>query len=207
MEPANEFTRQMLQQREAKTLFVITPSGYSQMGRILQIIEQSELSVRDLGMVHFQKSHLVTLQSLGTMSDNNQLQSTLNDVSVLVEVRITSPKAVQDAKTKLTSAGLADAVVITDTGLEAFTAGRSTSDTFQTTAVLDNCTLCLIRPRLLREARVGEVLDAILAAGFEVSAMKLIHLQMNEADELFQIYKGVVRQYHVRTCSVPAIEL
>ncbi|KAG6609553.1 Nucleoside diphosphate Kinase [Phytophthora cinnamomi] len=210
IEPANEFTRQMLRQREDKATFIVTPNGYSQMGRIVQLIEQSGLSIRDLRMVHLQKSHLMTLQSLGAIADNNQQQSLLSDVSVLVEVRLPSSKAIQDAEVKLTGAGVADVVLIAGVGLEALCAGATPNNAFPTTAVLDNCTLCLVRPRLVREARMGETLDGIVAAGFEVSAMKLVHLQMNESDELFQVYKGVVRQYHEMLkymCSSPCLAL
>ncbi|KAL4125053.1 hypothetical protein PRIC2_008643 [Phytophthora ramorum] len=210
MEPANEFTRQMLLQREDKALFVISPNGYSQMGRIIQLIEQSDLSVRDLRMVQLQQTHIVTLQSMGAINDNNQQQSLLRDVSVLVEVRVSSPKVVQDSKVKLVGAGLADAVLIVNTGLGAFSTGASPNDVFRTSAVLDNCTLCILRPRIVREARVGEIVDAIVTAGFEVSALQLVHFQMHEADELFQIYKGVVRQYHEMIkymCSSPCLAL
>ncbi|KAL4151895.1 hypothetical protein PRNP1_008832 [Phytophthora ramorum] len=189
MEPANEFTRQMLLQREDKALFVISPNGYSQMGRVIQLIEQSDLSVRDLRMVQLQQTHIATLQSMGAINDNNQQQSLLRDVSVLVEVRVSSPKVVQD---------------------RAFSTGASPNDVFRTSAVLDNCTLCILRPRIVREARVGEIVDAIVTAGFEVSALQLVHFQMHEADELFQIYKGVVRQYHEMIkymCSSPCLAL
>ncbi|KAK1948013.1 Nucleoside diphosphate kinase 7 [Phytophthora citrophthora] len=186
IEPANEFTRKMLQQRDDKVLFVITPGGYSQMGRIVQLIELSGLSIRDLRMVQLQRSHLEALQAMGAITDNNQQQAMLSDVSVLVKARIPAPTAIEEAKTKLAVAGLMDTVLV----------GTAEMEAFKTTAVLDNCTLCLIRPRIVREARVGEILHAIVSAGFEVSALKLVHLQMNEADELFQIYKGVVRQYH-----------
>ncbi|KAG6976407.1 hypothetical protein JG688_00001381 [Phytophthora aleatoria] len=207
MEPANEFTRKMLQQREDKAVFVITPNGYSQMGRIIQLIEQSGLSVRDIRMVQLQKSHLAMLQTMEAATDNNQQRSLLSDVSVLVEVRLPMPKAMEDAKMRLESL---DAVLVARTGLEAFSSGRTANEAFPTTAVLDNCTLCLIRPRIVREACVGEILNAIVAAGFEVSALKLVHFQMNEADKLFQIYKGVVRQYHEMLkymCSSPCLAL
>ncbi|KAG7384593.1 hypothetical protein PHYPSEUDO_002493 [Phytophthora pseudosyringae] len=210
MESANEFTQKMLQQREDKALFVITPNGYAQMGRIVQLIEQSGVSVRDLRMVQLQKSHLATLQTAGAITDSNHQQLLLRDVSVLVEVRLSSAGAIEDAKMTLASAGVDDAVLVAPHGLETFSPGRTVDDIFPTTAVLDNCTLCLIRPRIVREARVGEILDAIVAAGFELSALKLVHLQMNEADELFQIYKGVVRQYHEilkYMCSSPCLAL
>ncbi|KAF1795271.1 Nucleoside diphosphate kinase [Phytophthora cactorum] len=158
------------------------------MGRIIQLIEQSGLSVRDIRMVQLQKSHLAMLQTMEAATDNNQQRSLLSDVSVLS----------------------LDAVLVARTGLEAFSSGRTANEAFPTTAVLDNCTLCLIRPRIVREACVGEILNAIVAAGFEVSALKLVHFQMNEADELFQIYKGVVRQYHEMLkymCSSPCLAL
>ncbi|RLN51383.1 hypothetical protein BBJ29_000670 [Phytophthora kernoviae] len=198
VEAANEFTRQMLQQREAKAVFVITPNGYAHIGRTIQLIEASGLSVRNLRMVLLQRAHLATLQTFEGIVDINGL---LGDASVLVEVRQPTSKKFQDAKMKLKTEGLEEVVLIAEHGLEVFRPGPNLADPFPTTAVLDNCTLCLIRPRILREARAGEIVDAILTAGFEVSALKLVHLQMNEADELFQIYKGVVRQYHVRITS------
>ncbi|GMF17908.1 unnamed protein product [Phytophthora fragariaefolia] len=172
------------------------------MGCIIQLVEHSGLLIRDLRMIHLQRSHLLTLQSLGALADNNQQQLLLSDVSVLIEVRLPTLKTMQNAKEKLVGAGFTHGVLIAGAGLDAFSPGVTPSSAFPTTAVLDNCTLCLVRPRLLREARVGEILDAIVTAGFEISAMKFVHLQMNEADELFQIYKGVVRQYHVRVASI-----
>eukprot|EP00644_Phytophthora_capsici_P000173 jgi/Phyca11/539998/estExt2_Genewise1Plus.C_PHYCAscaffold_40319 len=196
IEPANDFTRKMLQQRDNNVLIVITSSGYSQMGRIIQLIELSGLSVRDLRMVQMQKSHLVALQATGAITDNNQQQAMLSDVSVLVEARLPTPSVAEEVKMKLASSGLTESVLVSTTGIESISSGKTVNEAFKTTAVLDNCTLCLIRPRIVREARVGEILNAIVSAGFEVSALKLVHLQMDEADELFQIYKGVVRQYH-----------
>ena len=65
----------------------------------------------------------------------------------------------------------------------------------QTTAVLDNCTLCLIKPHLLREGRAGQVIDMILGAGFEISAMELFNLSRPVCEEFFDVYKGVLPEY------------
>ncbi|RLN90776.1 hypothetical protein BBJ28_00020917 [Nothophytophthora sp. Chile5] len=158
-------------------------------------------------MVQLQKTHLTQLQTAGVLPDNNQQRSLLSDVSVVVEVGKPTPKTLQDIRAKLEDA---DVVLLAETGLEVFGPGANLEQIFPSTAVLDNCSLCLVRPRLLREARVGEVLDAILSAGFEISGLKLVHLQMQEADELFQIYKGVARQYHEvlkYMCSSPCVAL
>lgn len=180
------------------------------MGRIVQAIEESSLPIRDLRMVLLQRKHLQLLQSRGVTVDNNVQQALQNDVSVVVEARLPSPKSLEDAEGRLRTAALVDGILISEGGMEVFGSAADITESFPLTAVLDNCTLCLIRPRILREARAGEILDAIVTAGFEVSALKLVHLNMNEADELFQIYKGVVRQYHEMLkymCSSPCLAL
>lgn len=65
----------------------------------------------------------------------------------------------------------------------------------QTTAVLDNCTLCLIKPHILREGKAGQVLDAILEAGFEISALEMFNLNRAVIEEFYCVYKGVIPEY------------
>ena len=65
----------------------------------------------------------------------------------------------------------------------------------QTTAVLNNCTLCLIKPHILKNAQAGEVIDMILQAGFEISAMEMFQLSRAVIEEFYCVYKGVLPEY------------
>jgi nucleoside-diphosphate kinase len=65
----------------------------------------------------------------------------------------------------------------------------------QTTAVLDNCTLCLIKPHIQREGKTGQVIEAILQAGFEISAMELFNLSRPVVEEFYCVYKNVLPEY------------
>ena len=65
----------------------------------------------------------------------------------------------------------------------------------QTTAVLDNCTLCLIKPHIQREGKTGQVIEMILQAGFEISAMELFNLSRPVVEEFYDVYKGVIPEY------------
>lgn len=65
----------------------------------------------------------------------------------------------------------------------------------QTTAVMDNCTLCLIKPHIQREGNTGKILEAILQAGFEVSAMEMFNLSRAVIEEFYSVYKGVLPEY------------
>jgi len=65
----------------------------------------------------------------------------------------------------------------------------------QTTAVMDNCTLCIVKPHILREGLAGQVVDSILESGFEISAMEIFNLSRPVIEEFYDVYKGVLPEY------------
>ena len=65
----------------------------------------------------------------------------------------------------------------------------------QTTAVLNNCSLCLIKPHILREGLLGQVISMILDEGFEIAAMELFNLSRPVIEEFYDVYKGVLPEY------------
>jgi nucleoside-diphosphate kinase len=66
------------------------------------------------------------------------------------------------------------------------------------TATYDNCTLCVIKPHIVRDGKAGEVITAINEAGFQISAIKSFTLNLVEAEEFLEIYKGVLPEFNVR---------
>lgn len=70
----------------------------------------------------------------------------------------------------------------------------------QTTAVMNNCTLCLIKPHIIKEGLAGQIIDTILSEGFEISAMEMFNLSRPVIEEFYEVYKGVLPEY------VPLIE-
>eukprot|EP00002_Diphylleia_rotans_P017562 TRINITY_DN3408_c0_g1_i3.p1 TRINITY_DN3408_c0_g1~~TRINITY_DN3408_c0_g1_i3.p1 ORF type:complete len:395 (+),score=73.98 TRINITY_DN3408_c0_g1_i3:116-1300(+) len=75
----------------------------------------------------------------------------------------------------------------------------SDAQSLPTTACFTFCTLCLIKPRAITEGTAGEIIDAILQAGFEISAMRLVRLDLANAQEFLEVYKGVVPEYRAIT--------
>merc|ERR1719473_1883910 len=65
---------------------------------------------------------------------------------------------------------------------------------FPTTALFNNCTLCVVRPHAFVPSS-GEIVSRILAEGFEISAMCLWHLDKASAEEFLEVYKGVLPEY------------
>jgi len=82
----------------------------------------------------------------------------------------------------------------------------------ETTATLDSCTCCVVKPHAIKAGATGSIIDTILSQGYEISAMQSFLLDRATAGEFFEVYKGVVEDYgaHVdemTTGKVIAIEV
>ena len=82
----------------------------------------------------------------------------------------------------------------------------------RTTAMLSNCTCCIIKPHVLAEGNAGKIIDMILSEGFEISAMQMFELDKPTAEEFFEIYKGVLPEFtpiteHMTTGSCIVMEI
>lgn len=63
------------------------------------------------------------------------------------------------------------------------------------TATLDSCTCCIIKPHAVKANLVGPILQEIISQGYEVSAIKSLHFDRPQAEELLEVYKGVTPEY------------
>lgn len=62
--------------------------------------------------------------------------------------------------------------------------------------VPDNCTLCLIKPHVVKKQLSGEVIKAISEEGFTVSGLFSVHLTLSFAEEVFDAYRNVFVKYN-----------
>ncbi len=72
-----------------------------------------------------------------------------------------------------------------------------------------NCSLCVIKPHIVRSQQVGELLKTITDdRRFEISALFTVHLTTPLAEELFEVYRGIVPNYTLaleQICSAPVL--
>lgn len=66
---------------------------------------------------------------------------------------------------------------------------------FPSTAACDHCTLCVIRPHTLKAQNAGVIIQDIMEAGFEVSAMRTVHLDRAQATEFLEVYQNVLPNF------------
>lgn len=66
-----------------------------------------------------------------------------------------------------------------------------------TTAEIENCTCCIVKPHAIEEGKLGFILSAIMdSAKFKITAMQMFYLSTPNADEFLEVYKGLVSDFH-----------
>jgi nucleoside-diphosphate kinase len=88
-----------------------------------------------------------------------------------------------------------DSTESADREIEFWFGGEASTRPMQTTAVLNNCSLCIIKPHIVMNNNLGKAIDSILDAGFEISAAEMFHLSRPQVEEFYDVYKGVLPEY------------
>ncbi|NWU75920.1 NDK7 kinase, partial [Onychorhynchus coronatus] len=77
-------------------------------------------------------------------------------------------------------------------------------------ATFTNCTCCIIKPHAVNEGLTGKIIKAILKEGFQISALQMFNMERPNAEEFYEIYRGVVPEYLEMVselCSGPCIAM
>jgi nucleoside-diphosphate kinase len=214
---ADEHTRKIVENMKCRTLAMVKPDAYNNVGRILHAINMSGLVLGKLKMIRMDSNSAATfagMQDAGEGSSNEHIQLLSSDVVVVMELigkdavnmwqammGPFSPAQAQAEAPKSIRAQLGtDDVRNAVHGSSSLEKANVEIDFFfgskewPTTALFNNCTLCVVRPHAFVPAS-GEIVSRILAEGFEISAMCLWHLDKASAEEFLEVYKGVLPEY------------
>jgi len=217
VEYADDYTRKALENMKGRTLAMIKPDAYNNVGRILAAITQSGLVVARLKMVRMDAESASAFTNLqeGEGAGGEHTQLLLSDVVVVMELigkdavsmwqammGPFSPAEAQSVAPKSIRAVLGiddvrNAVHGSSNSAKAedevnFFFGGSRN--WPTTALFNNCTLCVVRPHAFVSSG-GEIVSRVLAEGFEISAMCLWNLDKAAAEEFLEVYRGVLPEY------------
>lgn len=143
-----------------------SPAAFSDLGSILTCIEVAGLAITKLRLIN------------------------LGGPTVVMQVTGTSAEGAWEVASLRLRPGSVEKIPIEE-AMPYFQDLRR----YPTTAVFHNCTLCLIRPHIVKEGRAGEIVSVIMKAGFEVSAARMLHFTRLEAAEFLDVYKGVIPHY------------
>jgi len=220
VEYGDEYTTNKLSPKQEKTLAIVKPDSYAHLGKILDAIVASGLTLAEARMmkltpdqveefyedlrgnqnfskmVNFMSSDAITcLAIVGDQSVGRWLE--LCGPVDPNTARAESPQSlraafgtnhIQNCVHASTDASVAERE------LDFFFGPSSTR--FAQTAVLDNCTLGVVKPHALAQGLVGKIVDDILSRGFEVSALQLFREDRANIEEFLEVYKEVVPEYN-----------
>ncbi|XP_029156891.1 nucleoside diphosphate kinase 7-like isoform X3 [Nylanderia fulva] len=65
----------------------------------------------------------------------------------------------------------------------------------KTSAVLQNCTCCIIKPHAVQAKLLGPIIDDIQKAGYIITAVQQFRINLINSEEFLEIYKGVLSEY------------
>lgn len=81
--------------------------------------------------------------------------------------------------------------------IEFFFPTASNRKPLKTTATLQRCALCIIKPHAIKDGKFGDIISMIHECGFNITALKMCYLDRANCEEFYEIYKGVVPEYVV----------
>eukprot|EP00753_Platysulcus_tardus_P002553 PLAT11672.1.p1 GENE.PLAT11672.1~~PLAT11672.1.p1 ORF type:complete len:385 (-),score=132.72 PLAT11672.1:131-1255(-) len=229
---ADEYTRSRLEVKRQRTLAIVKPDAYQSIGKIVDAAADAGFIVGQMKMVKLSmadaRAFYAEHEGRPFFADLTAFMS--SDVCVAMELvgedaiagwrALIGPtdtsRARAEAPSSLRARFGTDATQNAVHGSDSVESARREADFFfgdralPSTATFDHCSVCIIKPHAVLAGLSGKVIDAVLDAGFEVSAMELFHLDRPSAEEFLEVYKGVLREYNSMVdelCSGPCIVL
>ncbi|KAM6921807.1 nucleoside diphosphate kinase homolog 7 isoform 1-T2 [Xenentodon cancila] len=216
----DQYTANKLGSKKERTLALIKPDVVTKIGDVIELIYSSNLIVTKAKMTKLTWSQAADfyVEHQSKPFFNNMVQFVSSDPVVAMELmgdeatsvwrRLLGPadpavarqEAPQSIRAQFGTDGIKNVAHGSDTlaaaakELEFFfpsTIGHGPSNT----ALYTDCTCCIIKPHAISEGLTGKILNSIYAAGFEISALQMFSVDRANAEEFYEVYKGVVSEY------------
>lgn len=215
---ADEFTTKRLKSAKEKTLAIIKPDGISKMGEIFSratregfIICQAKmitLSPKEAGEFYAEHEGKPFYEKIVQfMTEGPILAFELTGVNAIAKWReilgpADSSQARKEAPNSIRAQYGTDATKNACHGSDSEESAKREAEFFfgpkshrNNTATFTKCTLGIIKPHAVMEGLTGPIIQDISGAGFTISALTLNYMEKANAQEFYEVYKGVVSEY------------
>ncbi|BFZ06110.1 hypothetical protein BsWGS_09149 [Bradybaena similaris] len=220
VEFGDEFTKRKLMSRLERTLGFIKPDTLDKMGDIIDIIYDRGLNISKLRLCRIGQTDAFKFYQ--DQTDLNAMNAQLGFISTgpVLAFELVGDNAVQRWREMIGPADPAKARSEAAASLRA----RFGKDTIHNTVhgsdsqssaarevefffpsnkkqIFPNCVLgsgstcCIIKPHAIKTGNAGKIINAIQDAGFTVNTVQMFTLDKANAEEFYEVYKGVVHEY------------
>lgn len=231
----DQYTARRLGSKKEKTLAMIKPDAVTKMGSIIEAILDTGFLITKAKMVQLSLTEAMDFYAEHQSKSffNDLIQFMTSGPIVAMEVigdeaiaswrkllgptnssvaRSDSPESIRARfgtdGTKNAAHG-SDSIASAARELEFFfptSGGRGPKNT----ATFTQSTCCIIKPHAVSEGLTGKIINYILDGGFEISALQMFTMEKANAEEFYEVYKGVVAEYIEmlsELCSGPCIAM
>jgi len=211
---ADAITQRIMSSR-GSSLCLVLPEAYNSMGRVIEYLEATGVGVGRLRLVNFTEGEAAEFLSVGEARGAPQappgtskglsrgsmlaiecvgedvcsrLQEAVGplDIPTARDVAPQSLRALFNAVTVRVSSCVAAASA---------EVARVFDRSYPYTAVYTNCSAVIIKPHAVSSKCTGPILNALLSAGVEVSALRSVALSRTDAADFLEPYKSVVPEF------------
>ena len=190
VEYGDRATRERLERQTQKCIALISSDLYQDWGKIVAALE-TEMTLVKLRTVIFNDSEAESFLAM-TQGDPKLKESLTRGTNL--SVLFQSERGCEVMNEVVRSLGTGDGVVVARDEQQTNDISQ-TLLTWKSTATLDNCTCCVVRPHAVKEKVVGGILKLIIDQGYEVSALDSFQFDKAASEEFLEVYKGVVPEY------------
>jgi nucleoside-diphosphate kinase len=192
---ADKATSQLLEVKEERMTILVTPTLNESIGDIVMSVEREDFALVDVKSLHFASSSIDDINEAMQLLPGMELRDLCSSSRSFVALSFRGSDAIASVRKLVESSPFCKGVVCPREGEE-----MEFSDFFldkhrSTTATLEDCTACVIRPHIIKQHMFGQVFNDVIARGFIITAMQMIRLDKETAAEFLEVYKGVFPQY------------
>lgn len=201
----DDYSREALGTRTEKTLALLTSEAFPKMGEIINLLQDKKFRITKMKMCEVTPKEAINQQEIIDYISKGPVlaMELLGDNAITAwkefigceEDKDISPSALSLIARYENEHMIFGSSSATEAARQLEFFFPTSSSLRKNTAIMEDCTCCVIKPHAVAEGLTGNILNAVLDAGFQITAIQMFYLERANAEEFFEVYKGVVPEY------------
>lgn len=177
VEYGDEVTRKTLAAGVGQVMLVVSEQALLNAGHVVKSLTDKELRISNIRMV-----------------DIPQDIASRNNISARCILLIVNGSGISERAVQVCSEFPKYVSMIEDAN-DAVTLEDTVFGPSRTTAMMQNCAVCVIKPHAITSGHHGPILQRLLDEGFQVTALGQYTMSPADAEDFLEVYNGVVPEY------------
>ena len=203
----DNFTKNYFEEMRSNTFGLIKPDAYLNIGKIIDMIYQYDFNISRLKLCKMSKDDAALFYS--NIQNDPAFLSQVNYITsdFIVGIDLVKKNAINEWSSLINDPQNSPfPQIFGNNDLSRYIHGSASSaETKKESNLIFNkinhkpnltsCSCLIIKPHIINEGLAGKIIDIILTEGFEITSMEMISMDKTQAEEFFEIYKGVLPEY------------